>query len=60
MKTVRAHWSESSFLKKWTNASLFFIYFCLFKQTFQYVKNVPLEYGAGIWTHDLQYMNLLR
>ena len=41
-----------------------FIYFCLSKQTLQflqqiYVKNVHLVYGVGILTHNLQNMSLL-
>ena len=43
---------------------LFFVYFCLFKQTLEflqkiYVKNVHSLNGAGIWTHDLQNMSFL-
>ena len=55
-----AHPITLFFLKKISAIpSLFFIYFRLFKQTFQfleqkYEKNVHPSYGAGIRTHDLQ------
>ena len=46
------------FLCKWGIPCLFFIYFSLFKQTFQFYnenkfENVHPVYGAGILTHDL-------
>ena len=50
--------------KKWTIPRFFFLSFCLFKQTLQflqqiYVKIVHSVYGAGIQTRDLQIMSLL-
>ena len=52
-----------SFLKKWTNPGLFFIYFRLFKHKSQFlqqinVKNVHPVYGAGIRFQDLGNMSL--
>ena len=43
---------------KWDIPSLLSVYFCLFKQTLQflqqiYAKNVHPVYGAGIQTHNL-------
>ena len=43
--------------KKWANPGLFFVYFCLFKQTLQFlqqinVKNVQPVSSAGIWTYN--------
>ena len=51
------------FLIKWAIPGLFFIYFCLFKQTLQflqqiYVKNVHPVYGAGIRTDNFQNISL--
>ena len=44
---------------------LFFVYFCLFKQTLQVfkqinVKNVHPVYGAGIQTRNLRNTSLLQ
>ena len=52
------------FRKNRTNPGLFFIYFCLFKHTLQFLQqtnleNVPLENSAGIHTHNLWNMSLL-
>ena len=52
------------FLKKWSIISLFFIYFCLFKQTLQSLQQINVEnvhpvYGAGIQTHNLWHMCLI-
>ena len=57
-------WDRVIFKKKWANPSLFFIYFRLFKHTFQFlqqinVKNVHPLFCAGIWTHNLWNRSLL-
>ena len=51
---------------KWGILGLFFVYFRLFKQTAQFLKqnnvkkcDVHPVYGAGIQTHNLQNMILL-
>ena len=42
-----------------------FVYFCLFKQTLKFLKQIPMWknvhplYGAGIWTHNIWNMSLL-
>ena len=56
--------STNLFLKKWANPGLFFIYFCPFKHTTQFlkqinVKNVHPVHGARIRTHNLWNMSLL-
>ena len=50
---------------KWAIPGLFFIYFCLFKQTLQFLQQIYVEkcyvhpvYGAGIRTHDLRNTSL--
>ena len=50
---------RSLFYKQWAILGLFFVYFCLFKQTLQFlqeinVKNVHLLYDATIRTHNLR------
>ena len=52
------------FFKKWANPSHFFIYFCLFKQTLQFLQQINVKivhpvYRAGIWTHNLWNKSLL-
>ena len=50
-------------IKKWTIPGLFFVYFCLFKQTITFsqqiiVKNAHPVYGPGIQTPNLWNMSL--
>ena len=57
-------WSASNFAIKMATTGLFFVYFCLLKQTLQflqqiYVKKIHPVYRAGIRTHDLNNMILL-
>ena len=52
------------FFQKWAILGLFFVHFRLFKQTFQFlkqinVKNVHQVCGAGIRNHNDKYMSLL-
>ena len=63
ISTFSGLWRQRNFFK-WAIPGLFFVYFCLFKQTLQFlqqinVKNVHPEYGAGIRTHNLRNMSLL-
>ena len=55
------------FFKKWANPDLFFVYFQYFQTNIITIfttniceKNVHPEYGAGIWTQDLQNVSLFR
>ena len=44
---------------KWANPGLFLLFFCLFKQTIQFLQHVNSVYGAGIRTHDFLNMSHL-
>ena len=49
---------------EWAIPGLSSVYFCLFKQTLQFLQQIKVEnvhpvYGAGIWTHNLQITILL-
>ena len=56
--------STYSIFFKWSNPRLFSVYFCLFKQTLQFlqqiiVKNVQPVSGTGIRTHNLLITSLI-
>ena len=64
-RNICSHLSEIYvFFKKWAILGLFYVYFCIFKQTLQFLqqiteKNVYPVYGAEIRTHNLWNMSLL-
>ena len=35
--------APSTFLKKWANPSLIFVYFCLFKQTLKFLQQINVK-----------------
>ena len=61
---VEAGGEEKCVSEKWTNPGLFYVYFRLFKQTFQFLqqKYVKISHpvaAAGIRTHDHHDTSLL-
>ena len=48
IKSGSIFWRLNSFLKKWANLGLFFVYFCLFKQTLQFLQQ-------KMWKMSIQY-----
>ena len=60
----RIDFERKLLFKKWSIPGLFFMYFRLFKRTFQFVRQMYLKtvhpvYGTRIPTHNLENMSLL-